>query len=159
MKIEKYAILDTETGEMLPYHPKGKHKDKTIFAVYFPIQKTVKDYLIKYSTSTNIVEVKKYRAIEELGISERLYTKEISRLIKDNFCIRLAHDRYFINPERMIKGSRKNIMKLINFYKATKNDLREIDLDKKEKKIEYKQYAMRVERKSKENNLTLVKTA
>lgn len=156
MKIEKYAILDTETGEILPYHPKGKHKNKTIFAIYFPVGKTLKDYLIKYMTSTNITELKKCEVLGTLGISERFYSREINRLIKDNFCIRIANDRYFLNPEKFIKGSRHNKGKLIDFYKSTKNDLREDKLNKKEEKIEYKQYVMRVQRKAKE--LKLIKT-
>jgi len=155
MKINRYSILDEETGELLPYKPKGKYKNKTIYSIYFPVNKTIHDYFIKYMTSTNIVQVKKRDVIKELNLSERLYTKEIRRLIADNFCIRLSNDCYFINPDRTIKGGRSQIMKLRNFYKNTKIDIREKELKKLEKQYNYKQYATRVTR----NPLELIKTA
>ncbi len=130
MVIEKYAILDTETGEVLPYKPKYKHRNKFTFAVYFPGNRDVRDFLIKNMSSSNIAEISKKQIVGMLRITNRAYTRQINRLIKENFCLRLRKNYYFINPSFFIKTSRSKFLRLQNFYNKTKIDLQEARLRK-----------------------------
>ena len=122
LKIDRYGIIDTWTGEILPYNPKSKHKDKTFYALYFPHSKTVFDYFIKFMSSTNIVEITDSKLVyTTLNICKASYHNQINSLIRKNICIRLSNTRFFINPEYYIKSSRKSIGQLIKFYNALKN--------------------------------------
>ena len=122
LKIGRYAITDSWTGEMLPYKPKGKHKNKTFYTIYFPGSENVTDYFLKFMSSTNIIQINDPAFVyNSLNISKATYHREINKMIRNNICIRISNTSYFINPERHIKGSRQSIPKLSQFYNALKN--------------------------------------
>lgn len=143
-KIGKYGILNTETGEIVPYRPKGKHNNKIIYALYFPSQLTVMDYLVKFMSSTNMAEVKRTEALQILKISDKEYTGTIKRLLNENFCIRLGNNRFFINPVRFMKTARGKFPKLNAIYLELQNQQQKEKIA--ELSREPRQYAKRVNR-------------
>jgi hypothetical protein len=143
IKIDRYQLLDTETGELLPYKPKGKHnKNKSLYNLHTPsLDEDIYDYLLYYMTSNNISEVNKSDVTTRLKISDREYTREIDYLIKKNKLIRIGKNRYFINPAKDFKTSRTQINKLKEFYLKAKSETQAKELDMLRQP---KQYAKRV---------------
>jgi hypothetical protein len=148
IKIDRYQLLDTETGELLPYKPKGKHnKSNHLYNIHFPsIDEDIYDYILYYMTSSNISEVNKSDITARLKISDREYTREINDLIKKNKLIRLGQNKYFVNPTKDIKTSRTQVNRLKDFYLKAKTETQAREI---EKLREPKQYAKRVDKYNK----------
>jgi hypothetical protein len=144
LKTEEYGIINLETGEVFPYKPKGKHDNKNVYALYFPIRDTVLDYLVRNMSSSNIAEVKRSVALKSLRMTDREYTAAIKNLMKDNTCLRIGNNIYFLNPAIYLKTSRKQFVKINSVYTQLKAQQQKEIIGKSKNTIEPKQCAKKV---------------
>ena len=99
----------------------------TLFNAFKLKEMVLIEYLFRYMSKENIVEIKKEKIISELNISMRTLYRWLKALEKEDLMVKISKDKYMINPQIIInyrKVKNRKIPDLVEQYRTYKLKLK-----------------------------------